>query len=342
MPSNKKSIKKAGSKAVRTQRPSRPGDSIRAAARRVAKGKRRIAPVGSSRASSPSPQLGKQAPPPQAPVPELPARFGADRIVLMARDPWWVYAYWEVLDRSRKDAQKRLKDPAGKLVIRMYELRGDTFSQKNIARYEDVLVTDAPVGHWYLNIWNEGALYAAEVGLKGKDGKFQGIIRSNPINSTSGSLSDEIDEQWVTVDRDYQEMFQLSPGMSGQMPTAASSMDVRRLLARKLETELSSGAVAAFSSNAYPAHVAEAKAEQAAKAPSQFWLQVATELIVYGATEPDADLTVMGQPIKLRKDGTFTLRFALPEGHYDIPVHARSRDKQHERTITPIVDRTSR
>ena len=69
----------------------------------------------------------------------------------------------------------------------------------------------------------------------------------------------------------------------------------------------------------------------------KFWLVVNTELIVYGATEPDAKVTVQGKEIKLRPDGTFSLRFALPDGKQTIPVKATSSDKEEERVITPIV-----
>ncbi len=66
------------------------------------------------------------------------------------------------------------------------------------------------------------------------------------------------------------------------------------------------------------------------------------ELIVYGATEPNARVTVQGRPINLRKDGTFTLRFALPDGKQVIPVEATSFDNENERAITPVVTRETR
>ena len=50
------------------------------------------------------------------------------------------------------------------------------------------------------------------------------------------------------------------------------------------------------------------------------------ELILYGATEPDAAVTVGGRTIKLRPDGTFSYRFALPDGHYELPAVATSAD----------------
>jgi len=69
---------------------------------------------------------------------------------------------------------------------------------------------------------------------------------------------------------------------------------------------------------------------------------VNTELIVYGATEPDAKVTVQGREIKLNKDGTFSLRFALPDGKQIIPVRAESNDGVDVRVITPVVKKETR
>lgn len=53
-----------------------------------------------------------------------------------------------------------------------------------------------------------------------------------------------------------------------------------------------------------------------------FWFNVNAELIVYGATEPDALVTIDGEPVALRPDGSFTLRFALPDGDYALSALA--------------------
>jgi hypothetical protein len=57
-----------------------------------------------------------------------------------------------------------------------------------------------------------------------------------------------------------------------------------------------------------------------------FWFNVNAELIVYGATEPDATVSIGGRKIKLRPDGSFSYRFALPDGNYEMPVVAISAD----------------
>jgi hypothetical protein len=55
-----------------------------------------------------------------------------------------------------------------------------------------------------------------------------------------------------------------------------------------------------------------------------FWFNVNAELIIYGATEPDATVTIGGRRIRLRPDGTFGYRFALPDGKFDLPAIATS------------------
>ena len=62
-----------------------------------------------------------------------------------------------------------------------------------------------------------------------------------------------------------------------------------------------------------------------------FWFNINAELIVYGATEPTATVTIGGRPIRLRPDGSFSYRFALPDGQYELPVVAVSADQTEGR-----------
>jgi hypothetical protein len=62
-----------------------------------------------------------------------------------------------------------------------------------------------------------------------------------------------------------------------------------------------------------------------------FWFNVNAELIIYGATEPDARVTIGGRPVKLRPDGSFSYRFALPDGYYELPAQATSADQTDSR-----------
>jgi hypothetical protein len=59
-----------------------------------------------------------------------------------------------------------------------------------------------------------------------------------------------------------------------------------------------------------------------------FWFNVNAELIIYGATEPNAQVAIAGQPIKLRPDGTFSCHFALPDGGYALAATAVSSENE--------------
>ena len=57
-----------------------------------------------------------------------------------------------------------------------------------------------------------------------------------------------------------------------------------------------------------------------------------------------ADLTpvMSGEPVKLRSDGTFTMRFSLPDSRQIIPAVAASADGVEERTIVLAVERNTK
>ncbi len=67
--------------------------------------------------------------------------------------------------------------------------------------------------------------------------------------------------------------------------------------------------------------------------PRQFWLVADAELIVYGATEPDATVTIGGQPIQLNSDGTFRYQMSFQDGLIEFPIVAVAADGEQNRAI---------
>jgi hypothetical protein len=110
------------------------------------------------------------------------------------------------------------------------------------------------------------------------------------------------------------------------------SLEITELIRRRLAQEVTSPAApfgAAVPSPApAPAGVSSVSSPFGGLPlkPKGFWFNVNAELVIYGATEPDAKVTLGGHPIKLRTDGTFSFRFALPDGQYDLPALAVSAD----------------
>ncbi|MBD2434193.1 MULTISPECIES: DUF4912 domain-containing protein [Fischerella] len=64
-----------------------------------------------------------------------------------------------------------------------------------------------------------------------------------------------------------------------------------------------------------------------------FWFIADAELIIHGATEPGASVTVAGHNIKLKPDGTFHLRIPFTDSLIDYVMTATDVDGQHAKTI---------
>ncbi|MEX1110554.1 MAG: DUF4912 domain-containing protein [Chthoniobacterales bacterium] len=60
--------------------------------------------------------------------------------------------------------------------------------------------------------------------------------------------------------------------------------------------------------------------------PHSFFMHLNAEVIFYGGTHPEAKVTVGGEEITVRPDGTFRYHFVLPDGEFEIPVVAVSPD----------------
>jgi hypothetical protein len=84
-----------------------------------------------------------------------------------------------------------------------------------------------------------------------------------------------------------------------------------------------------------------ASEQRPASRQRSFFFEIGTELIVYGRTEPDAQVFLGDKNIPLRADGTFSLRFALPDA-VTIPLDfsAESADKVEKRRIQTSAIRT--
>jgi hypothetical protein len=83
-------------------------------------------------------------------------------------------------------------------------------------------------------------------------------------------------------------------------------------------------------------------ASQPPNEKSGFHLAVDADLIVFGATEPDAIVTAGGQPVPLRHDGSFSLRLAFPDGPRELEIEAISSSGMQVRKAILKFDRQTR
>jgi hypothetical protein len=65
------------------------------------------------------------------------------------------------------------------------------------------------------------------------------------------------------------------------------------------------------------------------------------ELIVYGATDPSATLTIGDQIVPLNSDGTFRLQVPFKDGQQLYPILAVAADGEQKRSISLEFTRTT-
>jgi hypothetical protein len=257
---------------------------------------------------------------------DLPYGYGQNKIILQVRDPWWIHAYWEITGDTFEKLQQRLHDAFhyARRVLRVYDISQIIFDGTNAHRFFDIEVGQE-ANNWYIDVAGPGRSWCVDYGLRlANNGEFITIARSNTVHTPIEGPSWITDEEWMIPDDMFARLYGMGFGLGRSSPVGKAWQE-------RLRQELFSGVLASPGITSVASPVKKIPKER------KFWLVVNTELIVYGATEPDAKVTVQGKPITLRQDGTFTLRFALPDGKQVIPVKAVSSDSVEERTITPIV-----
>ncbi len=256
---------------------------------------------------------------------ELPAGYNEDKIILQVRDPWWLHAYWELRQETMDGLRRRLGDAfhAARMVLRVYDVSYIIFNGSNANSFFDIEI-NPDANSWYIDTKGPGRSWCVDLGLRLANGKFITIVRSNTVHTPIEGPSWVTDEEWMVPDDIFAKLYGMGFGLGQSSPVGKAWQE-------RAKKALFSGAL---SSGASP--VKKPLKEK------KFWLVVNTELIVYGATEPDAKVTVQGRPVELRPDGTFTLRFALPDGKQVIAVKAAAAGKDEERVITPVINKETR
>lgn len=132
------------------------------------------------------PQLPDQATPPLGT--ELPDKYGTTRLILQARDPHWVHAYWELAGAAERRAAGR------RTLLRVYELSAPRFSPTAIRRWFDVTLT-AEARDWFIEVGRPAAWWCVELGMMEPRG-FVPLVQSNLVETPADRPSDEFESGW--------------------------------------------------------------------------------------------------------------------------------------------------
>jgi|GEM_PF-2606348 len=114
-----------------------------------------------------------------ADAPELPDTYGEDRLVLMTKDPEYLFAYWELTPgklAAGHKAKRRGEDY--REALRLNWASRDIF-ERNFA----VLPISLTSRKWYLRVPFSGLAYQVEIGWLGESGHFVSLLTSNPSDA---------------------------------------------------------------------------------------------------------------------------------------------------------------
>jgi len=255
--------------------------------------------------------------------------YAKDRLVVMVRDPYWLHAYWELSRKSVERAKVALGQywHGARPVLRVCEVLRDGTTTSSRQPIRDVEIHGG-VNNWYIDVYNPPKTYQLDIGYLAAEGKFYCLARSNVVNTPAAAVGDAFDRNWADVAKDFDRIFALSGGYS----EPGGNGDLKEVFEERLQRPVGDSAALQFGPGAagYQGHGAG------------FDFQVDTELIVHGVTNPDAHVTLRGEPVKIRSDGTFAVRFNLPDRRHVLPMVASSRDGGQQRTIVLAVDRNTK
>lgn len=300
---------------------------------------------------------------------ELPSGYGESRIVLLPRDPQWAYAYWDIPNEHKQE----LRNQGGsRLALRFYDITDidiNSQSPHSLQQYECGEIAR----EWYLPVPVSDRDYTVEIGYVCDDGRWLVLSRAEAVRIPPVYPSDWVEDKFVTLDwkeslRGRTVATLVSPsqkalaaagtyragqqngetnGLYGDMVALAQSAQAQRV-AGSLFNSMHQVPDQAVSSFVFPSGAglwalptasgvnmsgAGLFASAPPAKPRQFWLVADAELIVYGATEPDATVTIDGEEIELSPDGTFRFQMSFQDGVIRYPIVAVAKDGEQTRSV---------
>jgi hypothetical protein len=251
-------------------------------------------------------------------------RLTRDRVVVLVRDSYWIQVCWEIKSKSVARAQAALAHQwhTARPIIRLYEVHNDSQQVHGTRVLRDIEIHGG-VTNWYVDVDQTPTPYQVEIGYLADTGEFHPLCRSNSVTPPAPGSCDAVDMNWDDIAKDYKRIFALSGGdADGQ-----GNQDLKDLFEQRLRRPMSKSVVMK--------HGLSRQDED----QSKLHFEVESELIVYGNAESDAAVTMAGKPVKLAKDGSFTIRMDLPDRRKVFPLVAHGADGLREKTVVISIER---
>lgn len=261
--------------------------------------------------------------------------YGESRIVILPRDPQWPYTYWDIPNSAKEE----LRHQGGQqLTLRLYDVTDINLNYQSPHSIQEYLC-DELAWEWYLPIPVSDRDYILEIGYRYFDGRWLILARSASVHIPPVYPSDWVEDIFVTLDSNQklqgEIVYNLVPPTHRQaIPCDNLVRDEIFGMDQGVEAQRIIGSVInpyvyqeVVSSYVFPSSMGMWAIPTASgvnvsnmfgvglgvhvstlpEYSRKFWLVADAELIVYGATEPNATVSIGGRPIELNPDDTYPL-----------------------------------
>jgi uncharacterized protein len=252
-----------------------------------------------------------------------------DRIVVVVRDPYWLHVFWELTHQSVQRAEAALGQDwhGAKPILRVCDVSSQdtTSTAEGVVRDVDI---HGGCNNWYVEVTQPPRSYRVDIGYVSKRGQFYALARSNVVTPPKAGVSDALDENWNESDaKQADRLYAMSSGFD---PSAGDTRALKEFLEERFRRPL------------HATTLPNAPTPAAAPKGGKFFFHIDAEMIVFGRTIAGSRVTLQGEPVKLRPDGTFTMRYSFPDGRQILPAIAESADGIEERKIVLAVERNTK
>ncbi len=250
-----------------------------------------------------------------------------DRIIVSVRDPFWLHTYWELSRATLGRAQAAMGQDwhTARPILRVMDVTSED-TTANAERVVRDISIHGGVNNWYIDVNDPPRSYRIDIGYLSRQNKFFVLARSNVVTTPRAGCADALDEHWASVDERYQRIY--SQSLNG----GAVSTDLQEVFEQQLRRPMNPLNLTSLGTGAL----------HPGTGSRGFHFEIDAELVVFGTTEPNAKVTMQGEPVKIRPDGSFSVRFQLPDNRQIIPAVSSSPDGIEERTIVLAVERNTK
>lgn len=302
---------------------------------------------------------------------DLPGGYGESRIVLMPRDPQWAYAYWDVTNEHKQEMRRKGGQQLALRIYDVTDVNLEYESPHSIQEYPcDELAREwympIPVSDrdYVIDIGYRCADGRWLILARSAEVHIPPVYPSDWIEDHFITVDWEEDLRSKTLftlvppskkvyaeNPIYDQIFDMAQGVEAQRVAGSLFGSMQHVPGSHVPGSIPS--IETVSSYVFPSGVGMwavptmsgltmsgvgmsgvgFSASMPPIRPRKFWLIADAELIVYGATEPDATVTIGGRPIKLNSDGTFRFQMSFQDGLIDYPIMAVAADGEQNRSI---------